>query len=60
MHSQTVSALDLGPPDVVIKRELSRSEASSIYEAQLFGKACILKLVSSILDPQDDADGPVS
>lgn len=45
MDSHNVPALDLGPTDIVIGRELNRSEPSSLYEAQLFGKPCIMKLV---------------
>lgn len=60
MHPQSVSALDLDPSDVVIKREISRSEASSIYEAELFGETIILKLVSTIRNLEDNADGSVS
>ncbi|CAI7622877.1 unnamed protein product [Penicillium pancosmium] len=51
MDTHNVPMLDLGPSDVVIGRELSRSEPSSLYEAQLFGKPCIMKLFHDNGDP---------
>lgn len=60
MHSRSVPALDLVPSDINIKEEMNHSEASSIYKAELSGKTIVLKLVSTIRNLQDDADGPVS
>lgn len=60
-HALTnASALDLDPSDVIVKREISRSEASSIYEAELSKKTIILKLVSIIRNLVDNANGSVS
>jgi hypothetical protein len=43
-----------------IKRELSRSKASTIYEIRLCGKPCVMKLVSSFTTSGNDADLLVS
>lgn len=60
MPLQSACSLALNPSDIEIKRELSRSKASTIYEIRLFGEPCVMKLVSSNLcAPKDGADLPV-
>jgi hypothetical protein len=50
-------SLDLDPLDIVIQRQISRSEASTVLEVQICGKTRVMKLVSQAFLPfQDDTD----
>ncbi|KAJ6041453.1 hypothetical protein N7460_006843 [Penicillium canescens] len=51
MPSQIACSLELNLSDIDIKRELSRSKASTIYEIRLFGKPCVMKLFHDNGDP---------
>ncbi|KAJ5153573.1 uncharacterized protein N7482_010051 [Penicillium canariense] len=44
MYSQISCPLKLGPSDIDIRREISRSKTSTIYEIQLVGKQYAMKL----------------
>jgi hypothetical protein len=57
MGLQGDCSLDLDPLDIVIQREISRSEASTVLEVQICGKTRVMKLVSQAFLPfQDDTD----
>lgn len=46
MGPQGDCSLDLDPRDIVIEREISRSEASTVFEVRICGKTRVMKLVS--------------
>jgi serine/threonine protein kinase len=49
------SALNINPSDIDIRREISCSKSSAIYEVQLAGKTYAMKLVSTISASKDHA-----
>jgi hypothetical protein len=53
MRSQ--SALNIYPSDIDIRREISCSKSSTIYEIQLAGKTYAMKLLSTISAFKDNA-----
>ena len=48
MGPQGDCSLDLDPRDIVIQREVSRSEASTVLEVQICGETRVMKLVSQV------------
>ncbi|KAE8152884.1 hypothetical protein BDV25DRAFT_127640 [Aspergillus avenaceus] len=51
MGLQGDCSLDLDPCDIVIQREISRSEASSVLEVRICGNTRVMKLFHDIGDP---------
>jgi hypothetical protein len=42
------SVQNVDPADIYVKREINRSETSSVYEIELRGATYVMKLVSAI------------
>ncbi|KAK9365442.1 hypothetical protein V1509DRAFT_633203 [Lipomyces kononenkoae] len=59
MRSRSNYLLDLDPVNTRIKREVGRSEASSIFEIELHDRCCAMKLVSMESSLINSADVPV-
>ncbi|KAF4209771.1 hypothetical protein CNMCM8927_004974 [Aspergillus lentulus] len=51
MDLQGDCSLDLDPLDIVIQQEISRSEASTVFEVQICGKTRVMKLFHDNGDP---------
>ncbi|OGM47818.1 hypothetical protein ABOM_003282 [Aspergillus bombycis] len=51
MSSLDDHSLDLGPRDIGIKREINRSESSTIHEIQICGETRVMKLFHGNGDP---------
>ncbi|PYH96882.1 hypothetical protein BO71DRAFT_348221 [Aspergillus ellipticus CBS 707.79] len=51
MGPQGDCSLDLDPRDIVIEREISRSEASTVFEVRICGKTRVMKLYHDNGDP---------
>ncbi|KAE8151508.1 hypothetical protein BDV25DRAFT_128681 [Aspergillus avenaceus] len=51
MGPQGDCLLDLDLCDIVIEREISRSEASTVFKVQICGKTCVMKLYYDNGDP---------
>ena len=60
MNLQNGCCRDIDPSAINIKREISLSEASTIYEIQLYCRTYAMKLVGVILIFEDSTDTDVS